>query len=117
MGGMELRIKRAYVPATPDDGFRVLVDRLWPRGVSKEHAAIDLWAKDVAPSAELRTAFHHEGMPWPTFVDAYRAEAAGNPAIETLRTEIAPHKVVTLVYAAHDEEHNHAVLLREILSA
>ena len=70
-----MRIKRVYEPPAPDDGFRVLVDRLWPRGLSKERAAIDLWEKDVAPSDALRTAFHHGGLPWPDFADHYRAGA------------------------------------------
>ena len=74
-----MRIKRVYEPPAPDDGFRVLVDRLWPRGLSKERAAIDLWEKDVAPSDALRTAFHHGGLPWPDFADHYRAELAGAP--------------------------------------
>lgn len=114
---MELRVKRAYEPAAADDGFRVLVDRLWPRGVSKEQAAIDLWAKDAAPSPGLRTAFHHDGMPWPSFADAYRAELAANPAVAALRETLAGHERATLVYGARDEEHNHAVLLRDALTA
>ncbi|ALJ21677.1 DUF488 domain-containing protein [Microbacterium sp. No. 7] len=112
---MELRMKRAYEPADADDGFRVLVDRLWPRGVSKERAAIDLWAKEVAPTPELRTAFHHGGLDWSAFADAYRAELAANPAVPALRETLAAHDRVTLVYAAHDEEHNHALLLRTFL--
>jgi len=114
---MELRIRRVYDEAAPEDGFRVLVDRLWPRGLSKERAALDLWAKDVAPSAGLRTAFHHEGMSWPDFEAAYRAELAGptKPALDALRTELAPHDVVTLLHSVHDDEHNHALLLRAAL--
>jgi len=113
---MELRIKRVYDDPAPDDGFRVLVDRLWPRGLSKERAALDLWAKDVAPSAELRTALHHDGMAWPDFEAAYRAELAGptRPALDALRAELAPHPVVTLLHSVRDE-HNHAVLLEAAL--
>lgn len=112
-----LQVKRVYDPPSPADGFRVLVDRLWPRGLSKEHAHLDLWDKDVAPSAALRTAFHHEGLPWDAFATAYRAELAGSPALESLRATIAEHDVVTLLYATHDEAHNHALLLREALTA
>jgi len=112
---MGLLIKRAYEPAASADGFRVLVDRLWPRGLSKERAALDLWDKDVAPSAELRTAFHHDGMAWPDFEAAYRAELTANPAVPALREALSQHETATLLYATHDEQHNHAVLLREAL--
>lgn len=114
---MELRIKRVYDDPAPADGFRVLVDRLWPRGLSKERARLDLWAKDVAPSTELRRAFHHDGMSWPDFEAAYRAELAGpaKPALDALRTELAAHSVVTLLHAVHDPVQNHAVLLQEAL--
>jgi len=116
-GRMELRTKRVYDDPAPADGFRVLVDRLWPRGLSKERAALDLWAKDVAPSTELRRAFHRDGLPWDAFADAYRAELAG-PAraeLESLRDELARHPVATLLYGVHDEHHNHALLLRDAL--
>lgn len=113
---MELRVKRVYDPPASDDGFRVLVDRLWPRGLSKEHAALDYWDKDVAPSRELRTAFHHEGMAWEDFEKAYRAELAANTAaVDALRDTVSAHPVTTLLYATHDEAHNHAILLREAL--
>ena len=112
---MTVTLKRVYDEAAPGDGFRVLVDRLWPRGVSKERAAIDLWAKDAAPSTELRTAFHHDGLPWEDFVAAYRAELADNPAVDALRAELAQHATATLVYGAHDAEHNHARILLEEL--
>lgn len=108
-------MKRVYEPADKDDGFRVLVDRLWPRGVSKERARLDLWAKDVAPSDELRTAFHHEGMTWPQFTKAYRSEMAANPAVDELRATVAERPVVTLLFGSRDVEHNEAVLLREEL--
>lgn len=113
---MEIRLKRVYDEPAPDDGFRVLVDRLWPRGVSKERARLDLWAKDVAPSTELRRAFHHDGLSWPEFEEAYRAELDGTAraALEELRAELAPHPVVTLLHAVNDER-NHAVILRDAL--
>ncbi len=114
---MRIEIKRVYDDPSPDDGWRVLVDRLWPRGLSKERARVDLWAKEVAPSTELRKEFHHAGMAWETFESAYRAEVTGNPAVPELRAALAPHDVVTLLYATHDAAHNHAMLLRDALLA
>lgn len=114
---MELKLKRAYDPAEPSDGFRILVDGLWPRGVSKVRADLDLWDKEVAPSAELRKAFHHEGMSWDDFEAKYRAELAGSPALEELKQEVAKHPVVTLLYGSHDKAHNNAVLLKELLTS
>lgn len=113
---MDVKLKRIYEEAATGDGFRVLVDRLWPRGVSKERAALDLWEKEVAPSDDLRTRFHHDGMPWPAFEKAYRAELADNPALDELRTVCEQHRLVTLLYAAHDPDHNQAVVLRDILA-
>lgn len=112
---MEIRVKRVYEEPASTDGFRVLVDRLWPRGLSKERAEVDLWDKDVAPSTELRKAFHHEGMSWPDFEKAYRAELANGSAVAALREQLTGHDPVTLLYATHDETHNHALLLREAL--
>ncbi|CAH0153488.1 MULTISPECIES: DUF488 family protein [unclassified Microbacterium] len=115
---MELRRKRAYDTAESSDGFRVLVDRLWPRGVSKARAAIDLWAKDAAPTPGLRKEWHAASDgDWGAYADRYRAELDGESAsaLEELADELRGHEVVTLVYAAHDEEHNHAVVLVEAL--
>ncbi len=115
---MELRRKRAYDTAESRDGFRVLVDRLWPRGLSKERAEIDLWAKDAAPSPELRKAWHAASDDeWSTYADRYRAELDGEraPALKALAEELKKHRTVTLVYAAHDEDHNHAVVLEDAL--
>lgn len=115
-GGMEIRVKRVYDEPSAADGFRVLVDRLWPRGLSKERAKVDLWEKAIAPSAELRKAFHHEDMPYDAFVDAYRAELAANTAaVADLRAKIAGQDVVTLLYAMNDAERNHAPLVRAAL--
>jgi uncharacterized protein YeaO (DUF488 family) len=116
---MQIRQKRVYDDPTPDDGFRVLVDRLWPRGLSKERAAVDLWAKDVAPSTELRKAFHHDGLSWSDFEAAYRTELDGptRTAVDALRAELASHPVVTLLHSVHDDVHNHALLLRDALEA
>lgn len=110
-----LRLKRAYEPAAPDDGKRILVDRLWPRGVSKESAALDDWMKDVAPSTELRRWFGHNPARWAEFQRRYRAELRQHGAeLDRIRS-LAKKHTVTLVYSAHDEEHNDAVVLRDVL--
>jgi uncharacterized protein YeaO (DUF488 family) len=107
-------LKRAYEAPSPDDGRRILVDRLWPRGVTKEEARIDEWVKAVAPSAELRRWFGHRPDRWPEFRERYKTELAGNPAFAELRDLVAAGPA-TLVYAAKDEAHNNAVVLRELL--
>ena len=110
-----IRLKRAYEPATDDDGRRVLVDRLWPRGVSKAEAAIDEWAKDLAPSTELRKWFGHDPRRWQAFRSRYRAELATfGDDLDRLR-DVARAGTLTLVYAARDQAHNDAVVLREVL--
>ncbi|ACZ29073.1 protein of unknown function DUF488 [Xylanimonas cellulosilytica DSM 15894] len=111
----DLVLKRIYDEVSPDDGCRVLVDRLWPRGVSKERAALDLWLKEAAPSPELRTAWHHDPARFDEFAEAYRAELATNPAVEQLRELRASHERVTLLFAAHDPEVNHVVVLRDVI--
>lgn len=110
-----LRLKRAYEPATPDDGVRILVDRLWPRGVSKAKAALDEWMKDIAPSTELRQWFGHDAARWAEFQRRYRTELRqhGNDLDHILA--LAKAGTVTLVYAAHDATHNDAVVLRDVL--
>ncbi|HMM82264.1 MAG TPA: DUF488 domain-containing protein [Terrimesophilobacter sp.] len=112
---MAVRIKRVYEDPSDDDGYRVLVDRVWPRGVSKERAKLNVWLKEVAPTTELRQWFHHEEPKWPEFRKRYRAELDRNPAIEELRTIANTHDVVTLVYSARDETENQAVVLAEYL--
>ncbi len=109
-----IAIKRAYDEASPDDGFRVLVDRLWPRGLTKEEAKIGLWLKDVAPSADLRHWFGHNPARWPEFEDRYRAELADNPAMDELLAAVGKHKRATLLFAARDTEHNNAIVLQAI---
>ena len=110
-----LRLKRAYEPAAADDGIRILVDRLWPRGVSKAKAALDDWMKDIAPSAELREWFGHDPQRWPEFQRRYRSELAQHGAdLDRIRA-LAKARTVTLVYGARDEAHNDAVVLREAL--
>ena len=109
---------RSFEPPATGDGPRVLVDRIWPRGVSKERAAIDRWLKDVAPSARLRGWFGHDSKKWGTFVAQYRAELRTHPqALRTLRELVRHHRTTTLLYAARDVEHNNAVALRRILRA
>lgn len=109
-----VRTKRAYQAPDPADGTRVLVDRLWPRGVGKEGAAIDWWARELAPSDALRRWFGHDPARFEGFAERYRAEILGTDALEALR-RLARTGTVTLVYAAKDEEHNNARVLRELL--
>ena len=114
---MRVAIKRVYEPAADDDGRRILVDRLWPRGLTKEKAAVDLWLKEVAPSAELRKWFGHDPQKWGEFQRRYRAELDSNEeAVQTLKQAIGKGPA-TLVYGAHDEQHNQAVALRDWLTA
>jgi uncharacterized protein YeaO (DUF488 family) len=114
-GVMSISLKRAYDTPDKADGVRVLVDRLWPRGVSKSDAHIDFWLKDLAPSTELRKWFGHEPEKWPEFQKKYRAELKGNAALSELKA-LSRQGDVTLVYAAKDELHNDAVVLKQILS-
>ena len=113
---MTLKIKRVYDTPEKSDGFRVLVDRVWPRGMSKERARVDLWAKDVAPSTALRQWFGHDPAKWAEFRDRYRAELAADARpLEALREALHGRENVTLVYGARDEEHNQAVVLLDFL--
>ena len=112
---MAVRLKRAYEPAEPADGYRVLVDRLWPRGVAKDAARLDEWARELAPSDELRRWFGHDPAKFAEFRRRYRAElAAREEKLRELRRR-ARRGTVTLVYAARDPEHNDAVVLAELL--
>jgi uncharacterized protein YeaO (DUF488 family) len=112
---VNLLIKRAYEPASPEDGSRFLVDRLWPRGIRKEALALSAWLKDVAPSDALRRWFGHDPARWVEFRRRYRTELKSNrAALQPVRDALS-HGVVTLVYSAHDEAHNQAVVLREYL--
>jgi uncharacterized protein YeaO (DUF488 family) len=108
-------IKRVYDAADPSDGFRVLVDRLWPRGMTKDRAAVDLWLKEVAPSTELRTWFHAQADGIEEFAERYRAELSANPAVEQLRAIGRAHATVTLLYSVKDPTHNHAAILAAYL--
>lgn len=110
-----LRLKRAYEPADDQDGTRILVDRLWPRGVSKAKAALDDWMKQIAPTTELREWFGHDPARWGEFQHRYRAELAEHAADLHHIRELAAKGVVTLVYSAHDTAHNDAIVLRDVL--
>ena len=112
---MLVAIKRFYEPAETADGYRILVDRLWPRGVKKEAAQIDLWLKEVAPSTELRTWFHKDTSQWTAFTKKYQAELKDNPALKELKQLLKEHKKITLLYTAKDEKHNHALVLAQLL--
>ena len=110
-----VKLKRAYEPPDPGDGTRVLVDRLWPRGVSKANAAVDLWLKDLAPSTELRKWFGHDPSRWQEFRERYATEVRQHQEAYDQLRELARKGPVTLVYSAHDEVHNDAVVLRSLL--
>jgi len=111
-----VKTKRVYEPPAKEDGYRVLVDRLWPRGMKKEAAKVDLWMKDVAPSDQLRKSFHHDAIEWPMFEKRYKAE------LKTKRDSLAQLKklekeqgTLTLLFGARDPEHNQAVILAQAL--
>jgi uncharacterized protein YeaO (DUF488 family) len=111
---MSIKLKRAYEKPEKSDGSRILVERLWPRGVTKEEAEIDLWMKDIAPSAELRKWYSHDVEKWPEFQKRYRKELTANKElVNDLKTRAK--KTVTFVYAAKDEEHNSAVVLKDFI--
>ncbi len=110
-----LQIKRIYDEPATTDGMRVLVDRLWPRGMTKQRAAADVWLKDVAPSPELRAWFGHRPERFAEFAARYTEELQANPAVDELRRLVAQSPRCTLLYAAKDARINHAVVLREFL--
>jgi len=108
-----INIKRAYEKPLKKDGYRVLVDRLWPRGVEKEKAALNEWAKDLAPSVPLRKWFGHDPALWDEFQKKYKAELKHNKAVEDFIERYKDKKVITLIYGAKDTEHNHAIVLQQ----
>jgi len=110
-----IKLKRVYDAPSPKDGLRVLVDRLWPRGLTKERAAVDLWLKDVAPSTELRKWFGHDPAKWKQFQARYRKELQEKKDALALLKQESDEQTVTLVYGARDEEHNEALVLKLIL--
>jgi uncharacterized protein YeaO (DUF488 family) len=112
-----IKLKRAYEPPEKTDGARILVDRLWPRGVSKSSARIDLWPKDIAPSDALRKWFGHDPAKWSEFRKRYARELASQPQAVAQIKQVAEKGTVTLVYGAKDERHNNAVALKEYLES
>ena len=112
----KILVKRVYEPAAKSDGFRVLVDRLWPRGLSKTNAKLDLWLPDLGPSTSLRKWFNHDPARWVEFQRRYHTELKKKKALLATITEQAKTRPVTLLYSAKDEQHNQAVALRSLLS-
>ena len=115
MGPMATVTLRRVYDSSPTGTYRILVDRVWPRGLSKDHAAVDLWLKEVGPSTELRKWFGHDPERFEEFARRYREELEGSPAFGELEEAIAAHPRAELVYSARDEEHNQAVVLRDVL--
>lgn len=112
----QIEIKRIYEPYQKSDGFRVLVDRLWPRGIAKVTAHIDLWDKGISPSTEVRQMFNHEDDKWVWFKKAYLSELKGNKvAVDSFLSQIKGKSKITLLYGAKSPDHNHAIILRDFL--
>jgi uncharacterized protein YeaO (DUF488 family) len=115
---MTIKVKRVYAEPSPEDGYRVLVDRLWPRGLTKEAADVDLWVRDVAPTTELRTWYGHQPGKWPEFQERYNRELAERAELLDLLRDIERHrKTLTLLFAARDEERNEAQVLAKVLKS
>ena len=112
---MKIKIKRAYEPAERSDGYRILVDRLWPRGIKKEDLHFDVWLKEIAPSTALRKWFNHDAEKWKEFKEKYTVALKQSATMKDLKELMNKHKIITLVYGAKDEEHNQAVVLKEFL--
>jgi uncharacterized protein YeaO (DUF488 family) len=112
---MAIKTKRIYEPAAATDGYRVLVDRLWPRGLTKEAAGIDRWMKEVAPSNELRNWFHANMDQWAEFSARYKAELKDSDALHALQSLVSENEVVTLLFSAKTEDRNQALVLKELL--
>jgi uncharacterized protein YeaO (DUF488 family) len=110
-----IQLKRVYEKPSRKDGVRILVDRLWPRGLTKERAAVNLWLKDVSPSSELRKWFGHDPAKWKEFQVRYRQEIRHNIDVLALHNQKSDDRTVTLVYGARDEQHNEAVVLRKFV--
>ena len=110
-----IKTKRIYEPFSASDGYRILVDRLWPRGMKKEDAHIDKWLKEIAPSTELRQWFHAEPGRWEQFRAKYLDELKGSNAVDELAAYIKEHQTVTLLYSVKDDEHNHALIVADLI--
>jgi DNA-3-methyladenine glycosylase len=114
---MTISLKRVYETPAEQDGYRILVDRLWPRGLSKESAMVDMWLRDIAPSTELRKWFHHEEGKWEEFEKRYRQELVHHgDLLGSIREAEKREGVITLVYGAKDEQHNQAVVILDVLN-
>ncbi|MGJ7032651.1 DUF488 domain-containing protein [Niabella hirudinis] len=111
-----INIKRIYEPSAKDDGYRVLVDRIWPRGISKEEADLDEWQKEIAPSTALRKWFNHDPVRWEAFKTKYTEELNKNEAAAPFLSQCRRHKTITLLYGAKEERYNQAVVLREYIN-
>ena len=114
-----IRIKRVYETPSPTDGYRILVDRLWPRGLSRDHAVLDAWMKEIAPSHALRRWFAHDPAKWDAFQDKYKTELSTASCIALINTllDLAKSQDVTLLFSAKSETQNNAVVLRQVLEA
>jgi uncharacterized protein YeaO (DUF488 family) len=112
-----IKLKRAYDPPDKEDGFRVLADRIWPRGVKKEDLALDLWLKEIAPSSSLRKWFGHDPKRWPEFCQRYEVELKEKGDVIDSLKEKSDHGALTLVFSARDAEHNNAVALKKYLES
>ena len=112
---MKIKLKRIYEPVEPDDGQRILVDRLWPRGVSKAKASVDRWMKEIAPSTELRVWFDHDPEKWPRFRGRYLTELKHHGELVSDLKKLAGGGPVTLLFAARDERHNEAIVIKQYL--
>ncbi len=112
---MKIKIKRVYEPSAKEDGMRILVDRLWPRGLTKQKANVDLWLKEIAPSTELRKWFGHDPEKWEGFQKRYRRELKKNKEAISILKEKMKEQPITLLYGAKDEEHNEALVLLNYL--
>jgi len=112
----QIKLKRVYEDYSDEDGYRVLVDRLWPRGMKKEHLHYDLWAKDITPSPDLRKWFHDDSQNrWESFAEMYRKELSQSEAVKGFIDTIKDKDVVTLLYASKEPEHNHAIILKKYI--
>lgn len=110
-----IHIKRIYEPSDKTDGFRILVDRLWPRGMKKEDAEVDLWMKEAAPSASLRKWFGHDPARWKEFEKKYKGELTNSETIHEMIAELKKHKTITFLYSARDQQHNQALVLQDFV--
>ncbi|MDY0038787.1 MAG: DUF488 domain-containing protein [Desulforhabdus sp.] len=116
MAGISIKTKRIYEKPEKEDGFRILVDRLWPRGLKKDDAAVDLWFRDIAPSNELRKWFAHDTSKWNEFREKYKEELEDKPALlKTFNRLVHNQKNITLLFSAKDEIHNNAVVLKDFI--